>query len=606
MPRLSLKEASLGAKLAFLSTAVFVGICAIVLIGWSSLGGLSAIVTRQVDASSVAASSYNAQHNVFVAWLSLYHLRDASLSLGKAATAAQRAAARDDSDYRASRTDSDAAIAALVALKADAKTAEAFGKLVETYANFKADGDNLAKAIAADARNQAELFQYAGLSFSVLEAQLTQVNGMTRQAATALEAEGKAATLRAARALALASVIVLLAELAFAFLIRRSITIPLGRLVAAVEEVGSGDLLVGRPDAGGGELGRIASSLDGLVGDLRGLVVTVKERLRDLEDAGARLAASMVQAGGAASRIGTGVADSRKRLEEQSAAVREVASAIEDLAHRTEDLSAKLASQAGLVADSSSAVEEMIANVESVASNAAVSAEASARLVEEGGEGKSRIQEVDSAVAAIVVSSESLGEAAALIREIAERTNLLAMNASIEAAHAGDAGRGFAVVAEEIRKLAEQSTSRAADISKDLDRVSRSIEEVRQASSLAVGSFASILDKSGSLGDSVRTIGAAMEEQLEGGKAVLVSLSRLRDMTRDISASSEAMTGSRRSMLEGIGHLRGAADDVVRNDETILGEAAEIGRAIAEASARSERNAALIGEVRSAADKFRT
>jgi methyl-accepting chemotaxis protein len=600
------RASSIGVKLALLSAAVFVGVGAVFAIGWRTLDGLGTVVRRQVEASTVAASSYDAQHRVFVAWLSLYRMRAASLALGKDSPAALKAQARDDADYKASIADADATMSALVALKVDAETAEAFKGLMDAHSAFKGDGESAAAAIAADAKNRAELFQYAGMSFSVLETQLTRVNGMMRQAATALEKESRAATVRATRALALVSAIVLLAELAFAFFIRRSITRPLGRLVAAVERVGAGDLLVERPDAGGGELGRIASSLDGLVADLRGLVVTVKDRLRDLEDAGDGLASSMVRAGEAASRIEGGVADSRTRLEDQSAALHEVASAIEDLVLKIEDLSGKLASQAGLVAESSTAVEEMIANVESVASNAAASAEASARLAEEGGEGKSRIEDVDSAVAAIVLSSESLGEAATLIREIAERTNLLAMNASIEAAHAGDAGRGFAVVAEEIRKLAEQSTSRAADISIDLDRVSRSIEEVREASAQAVGSFASILDKSGSLGDSVRAIGAAMAQQLEGGKAVLVSLSRLRDMTRDVSSSSDAMTDARRSMLEGIAHLRGAADEVVRNDETIMGEAAEIGSAIAEVSARSERNAALIGEVRAAAERFRT
>jgi methyl-accepting chemotaxis protein len=346
--------------------------------------------------------------------------------------------------------------------------------------------------------------------------------------------------------------------------------------------------------------------MNSLVADLRGLVVTVKDRLVELEKAGTALLVSIDHGGEAARGIEGSVASSQTKLDEELAAVEELSSYVEAIAGGIAEQSQKLTAQASLIADSSASVQEMIANIESVAANAQVSAEASQSLVEEGSGGKERIDEVDSAIAAIALSSESLSEATELIREIADRTDLLAMNASIEAAHAGEAGRGFSVVADEIRKLAEQANSRAEDISGDLDRVTRSIADVRGASSAAVISFASILEKSENLGGSVRAIGEAMTEQMKGGEVLLDSLSKLNDITGEINKGSNGISLEMAAILEGVGRLKGATAEVVHNDEDITHGASTIGYAIEDAMAHSSRNAQLIEEVRAAADKFRT
>lgn len=592
-------RAAIGAKLGMLSAVVFLGIGATIYIGWDSLTGLARTIRKQSAASTVAFASYDFQQRVFVAWMSVFRLRDA-------ARAAPSRDAASDSDYKSSVADGDASLAVLMALPVGEETRAVFKDVDDAYASFKGDADKAVGAVARGGKEGAELFQIAGFSFSLLAAQLTRLNNATRQESVATAEGGNAAAAVAARTLTLVSAVVLASVLAFVVLTLRSITRPLGRLVAAVDAVGSGDLTVGNVDAGGGELGSIAARLDALVLDLRGLVLTVKERLVQLEDAGSSLASSMGGMGEASERIERSVGDSRGRLDEQSSAVREVSQAIELLARSVEELSLKIAGQSDLLAESSASVEEMIASVEAVAANAEASAGEAALLVAEGGEGKSRIDEVDAAVASIGLYSESLGEAARLITEIADRTSLLAMNASIEAAHAGDAGRGFAVVADEIRKLAEQANSRASDISGDLDRVTQAIESVRAASSSVVLSFASILEKSGALGDSVRAIGGAMSEQREGGRLVLGALARLKDITSEITKSSNGMAEGRQAILGQVERLIKANEGVVRNDEDIIDGTGEIARAIASAVDSSSRNARLISEVRSAADKFNT
>jgi methyl-accepting chemotaxis protein len=392
--------------------------------------------------------------------------------------------------------------------------------------------------------------------------------------------------------------------IATTFIIIRSITGTLGGLVAAVREIGDGDLTVTTGISSGDELGHIAASVDDLVVDLRSLIGAAKERLALLADTGQSLSAMMSQTGSAVIQINSNIASTGGQLREQSVAVEEVSAAIEELTRSVDALGAMIANQSSVISQSAAAVEEMIANVESVAANAAAAVDASKALVAEGGEGRARIDEVGESVAAIVRYSRNLGETAELITAIAGRTNLLAMNAAIEAAHAGDAGRGFAVVADEIRKLAEQATSQSKDISADLGRVTDAIDAMRVASGAAVDSFASILDKSSALGDEVRTMGSSMAEQREGGRLVLEGLARLRDITREIERGSGEMAQGNASILDQVQKLTSVNAAVVRNNLEMTSGTSEINEAVAGTIGLSSKNAELIAELRVAMDKF--
>ncbi|HET7839080.1 MAG TPA: methyl-accepting chemotaxis protein, partial [Rectinemataceae bacterium] len=219
--------------------------------------------------------------------------------------------------------------------------------------------------------------------------------------------------------------------------------------------------------------------------------------------------------------------------------------------------------------------------------------------------GKRTVGDTVEAAARVSEMSRNLLEANKVIAGIASRTNLLAMNAAIEAAHAGDAGRGFAVVADEIRKLAEQSTSQAGDISKDLERVAESIASVQAASGAAVGAFGKIVDSTRGLGDSVGGIRQSMTEQREGGRQVLEALSKMKDITREITRGAEEMASGTASILSQVERLRNANFVVVSNTTEISAGTKEINDAVVGTTGLATRNAELIAEVKSAADRFK-
>ena len=401
--------------------------------------------------------------------------------------------------------------------------------------------------------------------------------------------------------LALSAIAVLVAIVA---LIVISIKQPMGTLMQTLKTMEEGDFRSGAHLDGRDEMGRMGSSISELSVSLCKLVGTVKAKVGELEGMGHDLSANMTETGAAVVQINSNIVSTKSQLDEQSASVKAVSAAIEELTRGVDALAARIEEQSGVVSQSSASVEEMIANIESVAKASAVADRTSEELVSLGTEGKSRIDEVLEAVREIVRHSESLGEAATIISDIAGKTNLLAMNAAIEAAHAGDSGRGFAVVADEIRKLAEQSTAQAKDIAAGLGKVSSSIQSVGEAAESAVQSYGMVHDKSEALGNEVSRISEAMSEQEKGGRQVLEGLARLRDISRGIATGASQMNDGNRVILDQVSRLNAVNLSVVQNNEEIALGTREINEAISSTSDLTSHTSDLITEVREAVDRF--
>lgn len=285
-----------------------------------------------------------------------------------------------------------------------------------------------------------------------------------------------------------------------------------------------------------------------LIGSAAGAVEDMERRIADLDGASARSEA-------AADLIRDRIADLSKSIEEESAAQIE----------------------------SSASINEMVASIGSVADSATRRRNAMEKLEGTADSGMERLGALLGLISRIEGSIGSIQGMVNVINGIAGSTNLLSMNAAIEAAHAGDAGKGFAVVAEEIRKLADTSGKNAKEIGRQLKEVIAVITSAAEESDGTRASFQEIRNEIGSAMDAFQEITSATSELAEGGRQILEALRTLGEMSGQVRSGGEEISSAQATLVE-VQHSIGLASQTLRSsigtvkekDSAVLEAAAEV------------------------------
>ena len=209
-----------------------------------------------------------------------------------------------------------------------------------------------------------------------------------------------------------------------------------------------------------------------------------------------------------------------------------------------EQLSGNVTEQAAAVTESSTAIEEMIANIRSVTNTLSKNRVNVKDLQEASGAGHTSLNGIAADIQEIARESESLLGINSLMQNIATQTNLLSMNAAIEAAHAGERGTGFAVVANEVRKLAESSAVQSKTISTVLKKIKGSIDKIRKSTETVLNRFDAIEDGVKTVAAQENSILKAMEEQGQGSKQILQAIGQLNEITNRVKEDARKMVES--------------------------------------------------------------
>mgnify|MGYP002353388963 FL=1 len=236
---------------------------------------------------------------------------------------------------------------------------------------------------------------------------------------------------------------------------------------------------------------------------------------------GDEMATSSHQSASATAQILANIEGVRRLAANQESSTGAATDSVASVVGGIADLDALTETQAAGIAEASASIEQMIGNIGSVSSSIGRMAERFEELTRTAAAGREKQEAVDGKVGAIASQSEALLEANKVIAGIASQTNLLAMNAAIEAAHAGDAGKGFSVVADEIRRLSETSAEQSKSIGAELSSIKETIAEVVVASAESEDAFNVVSSSIAATDELVRQVDHAMAEQGEGSKQIL-------------------------------------------------------------------------------------
>ena len=375
----------------------------------------------------------------------------------------------------------------------------------------------------------------------------------------------------------------LIIAIALGVLIARNITRPINHVIDALKNIaqGEGDLTIELPASGKDETSVLSSYFNQTILKLKNSIQKVGADSREMKSVGSDLESNMMSVSEVVSNITAGIEDLKKRFVEQEESVSGTAAAIEHIIKTLRGLDESIGQQAAMITESSTSFDKMTHSIDTVGENVVETREAIRNLSAATNDGRETLAKANEVSQRISDASGDLIEAGAVIENIASQTNLLAMNAAIEAAHAGEAGKGFAVVASEIRKLAEESSAQGKKISITLKNLSAEIKALADSASGAVEKFNIISGYSKGLSSSIEGVVQAMDEQEENGKIIWGIINDVTGITNEVKSGSGDMLAdgekvvSATKMLDELTRiLRQSIDDIASQTE-LINEAAQ-------------------------------
>jgi methyl-accepting chemotaxis protein len=352
------------------------------------------------------------------------------------------------------------------------------------------------------------------------------------------------------------------------------------------------------------EVGTIAGMVNSFCENMGAGIRDIKGGQENLAASGRKLEENASAMALSLARISEAVEQVKTKTEEQTHSVAESSAAVHQIAKNIESLDGSIATQVASMSQASAAVEEMIGNITSIGGVTEKMALQFKTVSEAAVAGGAIQQENGTKVNEIVGQSQALQEANRIIATIAAQTNLLAMNAAIEAAHAGNAGRGFSVVADEIRKLAENSSNESQKIRAELKQIVETINHIVKNAKAAEQSFALVSARVDETGKLVQEVNNAIREQREGAGQVIDALKVMNDVTAEVSIGSKEMSEGNESMLKEIGFLQGQTREITGSVSQMAEGIKTVNAGAQEISQSALTNQAAITSISQIVDSF--
>jgi methyl-accepting chemotaxis protein len=344
----------------------------------------------------------------------------------------------------------------------------------------------------------------------------------------------------------------------------RMLTIPLRGIEDAAEALANRDFSVDIKKFRTDDLGAMQRALIKIRDSLHRALEELKAHLDRMTQTGKRLNTVIVDSSNALGVITGNMNAMQAEADAQTAAVSQTSSAIGEIVKSIDSLNSAVYTQAARIVESSAAIEQMVSNITAIRNVVGGVSKITDTLSRSSGEGHGMLLKLSEEVSRLRDQSAALQTANKTIADIAGQTNILAMNAAIEAAHAGESGKGFAVVASEIRKLAELSAKESGGISTEIKKQEQAIGRISGVSRETVAAMDTIFQEIKTLDSSFSQVNSAIAEQSAGGGQILAALKTIQAMTAQVRDGTGAINQQSGAIRQEIAKLQRTSEEVTK------------------------------------------